>query len=64
MIASDLVDDAEIFGGHIQRKSLVAIDENLVELAEDFRPGEIERLRAVRLDVLVTVVPNAAKLAC
>src|ERR1700761_4706796 len=53
MIARDLVDDPEIFRRDVQRKRLVAIDENFVELAEDFRPGEIQRLRAVQLHVLV-----------
>ena len=53
VVAGDFIDDPPILGGHVQGERLVAIHEDLIELAKDILPSEVERLCAVGFDVLV-----------
>src|SRR5262245_58919986 len=49
----DLVDDAEIFGGNIERESLVAVHVDLGVGLEDLVPLGIERPQVLVFDVAV-----------
>ena len=52
-VGRNLVDDAPILGGDVQRESLIAVDEHPGKLTENLAPRDLERFGARGLDLLV-----------